>query len=163
MSKVVILMGSSSDRDHCKKIALKLEDFGIAVTMRVASAHKVPLRALDVLREHEGPETVFITVAGRSNALSGFTDANTFCPVIACPPYSDKFSGADLFSSIRMPSGVAPMLVLEPGEAALAAAKILAASDETLREKVRLFQEKKRSELEEADAAVSQGSLMRPE
>ena len=46
--------------------------------------------------------------------------------MIACPPYSDRFAGADLYSSLRMPSGVAPAVVLEPAGAALLAAKILA-------------------------------------
>jgi 5-(carboxyamino)imidazole ribonucleotide mutase len=73
-------------------------------------------------------------MAGRSNALSGFTDTQTFCPVIACPPYSDKFAGADIYSSLRMPFFVAPMTVLEPANAALAAAKILALSDTQLQE-----------------------------
>jgi 5-(carboxyamino)imidazole ribonucleotide mutase len=56
--------------------------------------------------------------------------------VIACPPYSDRFGGSDLFSSLRMPSGVAPAVVLEPKGAALLAAKILALSDPDLRERV---------------------------
>jgi len=86
-----------------------------------------------------------------SNALSGFTDAQTYCPVIACPPYSDKFGGADLYSSIRMPSGVAPMTVLSPENAALAAAKILGISNHEIQKQIIDFQDKKRKELEEAD------------
>jgi len=35
-------------------------------------------------------------------------------PVVTCPPYSDRFGGADVFSSLRMPSNVAPALVLDP-------------------------------------------------
>ena len=38
----------------------------------------------------------------------------------------------DLLSSVRMPGGVAPLLVLEPEGAALAAAKILAIGDPAL-------------------------------
>ena len=76
---------------------------------------------------------MYITVAGRSNALSGFADANVVTPVIICPPYSGTFNGADLFSSIRMPSGVCPMLVQDPENAGLAAAKILAVYDATIR------------------------------
>ena len=70
-------------------------------------------RLLDVLAEYEasGEVGVYITVAGRSNALSGMADANVTAPVIACPPYSDKYGGADLYSSLRMPSGVAPAVV----------------------------------------------------
>jgi 5-(carboxyamino)imidazole ribonucleotide mutase len=97
---------------------------------------------------------VFITIAGMSNALSGFTDAQTHCPVIACPPYSDKFAGADLYSSIRMPSGVAPLTILSPENAALAAAKILGLSNPDIQKHIIDFQDKKRKELEDADNAL---------
>lgn len=95
--------------------------------MRVASAHKTPSRLIELLNNYEKDPRpkVYITVAGRSNALSGFADASVSAPIICCPPVSSAFGGADLYSSIRMPSGVAPMLVLEPANAALAAAKIL--------------------------------------
>ena len=79
---------------------------------------------------------VYITVAGRSNALSGMVDANVAAPVIACPPYSEAFGGADLFSSLRMPSGVAPAVVLDPAGAAQLAAKILAVGDPKLRARI---------------------------
>jgi len=83
---------------------------------------------------------VFITVAGRSNALSGFTDAQTYCPVIACPPVGEAFGGSDVFSSLRMPSGITPMVLPELENAALAAAKIIALSDERIRIMVTSFQ-----------------------
>ena len=154
MARVIIIMGSEQDRNHCEKIGKALERLGVPSVMRVASAHKVPLKALEIIREYEKEPVVFITVAGRSNALSGFVDANTARPVIACPPYGDKFGGADLYSSIRMPSGVAPMLVLEPEESALAAAKILALGNDKLTEAVRSVQESKRAEIERADAGM---------
>lgn len=151
MGKVVIIMGSSADREHCEKIKKSLDAFNIECIMRVASAHKVPLKVLEIIREYENETVVFITVAGRSNALSGFVDANTTKPVIACPPYGDKFSGADIFSTIRMPSGVAPMLVLEPAEAALAAAKILALVNSYVAIKIAQFQKERKDEIEKAD------------
>ncbi|MGB4644318.1 MAG: 5-(carboxyamino)imidazole ribonucleotide mutase [Dictyoglomaceae bacterium] len=152
--KVVIIMGSKGDLEWCKRIANTLEKFEVPYTMRVASAHKVPLKVLDIIKDYEKEDVVFITVAGRSNALSGFTDANTTKPVIACPPYSDKFSGVDVFSTLRMPSGVAPLTVLEPEEAALSAIKILALKYPELNEKVRRYQEEKRAEIEKADEEV---------
>lgn len=45
----VILMGSASDMDHAEQIAAGLKDFGIAYELRVASAHKVPALALEIL------------------------------------------------------------------------------------------------------------------
>ena len=107
--------------------------------------------------ERDGLARVFITVAGRSNALSGVVDANSRHPVIACPPYSDRFGGMDLLSTVRMPGGVAPMLVLEPEAAALAAAKILAVADQQLGERIAAAQAKSR-QLAMEDDREAQGA-----
>jgi len=154
MAKVIIIMGSKSDLSHCEKIAKVLKEFDVDYVMRIASAHKTPERVLEIIREYEEEDVVFITVAGRSNALSGFVDANTLHPVIACPPYSDKFAGADIFSSLRMPSGVAPLTILEPESAAIAAIKILAIKDKKLKEKLKEYQQKKKKEIEDADRDI---------
>jgi 5-(carboxyamino)imidazole ribonucleotide mutase len=151
MSKVVIIMGSKADLEWASQISKVLQSFEIENISRIASAHKVPLKCYNLIKEYEKENVVFITIAGMSNALSGFTDAQTHCPVIACPPYSDKFGGADLYSSIRMPSGVAPLTILSPENAALAAAKILGLSNPEIRKRIIDFQDKKRKELEEAD------------
>jgi len=102
---------------------------------------------LEIIKEFEEEDVVFVTVAGRSNALSGFVDANTARPVIACPPYSDKFAGLDILSSLRMPSGVAPMVVLEPENTALAVAKIFALKDKQILEAVNEYQREKKEEI----------------
>lgn len=151
MSRVVIIMGSKADLDWAEQISRVLKGFEIEVISRIASAHKVPLKCYNLIKDYEKENVVFITIAGMSNALSGFTDAQTHCPVIACPPYSDKFGGADIYSSIRMPSGVAPLTVLSPENAALAAAKILGLSNPGIQKRIIEFQDKKRKELEEAD------------
>lgn len=154
MSKVVIIMGSKADLEWAKQISNVLLSFGIEIVTRIASAHKVPLKCYNLIKEYEKENVVFITIAGMSNALSGFTDAQTHCPVIACPPYSDKFAGADLYSSIRMPSGVAPLTIVSPENAALAAAKILGLSNSGIQKRIIDFQDKKRKELEDADLAL---------
>jgi phosphoribosylaminoimidazole carboxylase PurE protein len=87
---------------------------------------------------------VYITVAGRSNALSGFVDAQVTAPVIACPPESEAFGGLDILSSLRMPRGVAPLVVLEPENAALAAAKMLGMVSAGMRGAVAHAQERER-------------------
>jgi 5-(carboxyamino)imidazole ribonucleotide mutase/phosphoribosylaminoimidazole-succinocarboxamide synthase len=134
-SLVVILMGSKSDLEHSQKIADACKGYGIETVLRIGSAHKTVEHMLTILREYEADvrPKVYITVAGRSNALSGFTDGAVSAPVIACPPVSDMFGGADVFSSVRMPSGIAPALVLEPANAALLAAKILGLVDPDVR------------------------------
>jgi len=152
--KVVILMGSKADYDFSRKIADYLEKFGVKYEFRVASAHKTPEKVLEVLRKYEAEHVVYITVAGRSNALSGMVDANTIKPVIACPPYSEKFAGADVFSSLRVPSGIGMVVTLEPESAAIAAAKIFALEDKELAKKVVDYQSNKRKEIEAADAEI---------
>lgn len=147
---VVILMGSKSDFDFAKNIGDTLDDFNVEYIYRVASAHKTPQKVLQITEEYKN--VVYITVAGRSNALSGFVDANTTSPVIACPPYSSKLGGMDIISSLRMPSGVASKVVLEPENAALAAVKIIALKDPEIQKKIEEFQKKGREKLENADS-----------
>ncbi len=139
---VVILMGSRADNAHCQKIVEALDPFGVEVVLRIGSAHKTPGHVLQMLAGYEADPRpkVYITIAGRSNALSGFVDGAVCAPVIACPPVSEAFGGADLYSSLRMPSGIAPGVVLDPGNAALLAAKILGLVDPAIQEKVRTVQ-----------------------
>ncbi len=155
--KVVIIMGSKQDLEHSKKIAEKLKELEVEYVLRIASAHKTPLKVLEILKEYENEDVVFITVAGKSNALSGFVDANTIKPCIACPPYSDKYSGFDIFSTLRMPSGVAPLTVLEPEGAALSALKILSLKDKNLEIKIKEYQEKIKKEIENSDKELRIG------
>jgi phosphoribosylaminoimidazole carboxylase PurE protein len=139
---VVILLGSRSDMEHRAAIARGLDRFDISHETRIASAHRVTRYLLDLLDgyDRDGQPRVYITVAGRSNALSGVVDANSRHPVIACPPYGERFGGMDLLSTVRMPGGVVPMLVLEPEGAALAAAKILAMGDPALAQRIAAWQ-----------------------
>jgi 5-(carboxyamino)imidazole ribonucleotide mutase len=151
--KVVVILGSGSDEGFSQRITDALKGFGVNYEVRVASAHKTPGKLLQILKAYEAREDriVYITVAGRSNALSGFVDANTSKPVIACPPYSDKFNGADIFSTLRMPSGVCPLVVLEPEAAALAAMKILALGRPELEEGIRRHHRQIRGRVDAAD------------
>lgn len=154
--QAVIVLGSKSDIEFGKTIARGLERFGVTHETRIASAHRVTRYLLDLLDAYERAEQprVYITVAGRSNALSGVVDANVRHPVIACPPYSDRYGGMDLLSSVRMPGGVAPLLVLEPESAALAAAKILAVGDPVLGERIAAWQRGQREQVLADDREV---------
>ena len=158
MSKplVIILMGSKADMDHSTKISEACKQYGLEAVLRIASAHKTPEHALSILREYEADERprVYITVAGRSNALSGFTDGSVSAPVIACPPASESFGGADVFSSLRMPSGIAPAVVLDPANAALLAAKIFGVANAEVREQVKVSQRRAAEKIIEDDSSV---------
>jgi 5-(carboxyamino)imidazole ribonucleotide mutase len=155
MAKVLIIMGSARDLDFSKRIETTVKKFGLECELRVASAHKTPEKVKKIIEENKEKEVVYITVAGRSNALSGFVDANTEKPVIAAPPYSDKFGGADIFSSLRMPSGVAPMVVLEAEQAALAAVKIIALTKKELQRKISEYQEMYKKKIEKEDKEIN--------
>lgn len=152
--KVIVLMGSERDLDFCRKIAKYLELLGVDYEFRVASAHKTPEQALQIIMDFEKEKIVYITVAGRSNALSAFVDANTSNPVIACPPISEKFGGADIFSSLRVPSGIGSVVTIEPEGAAIAAAKIFALEDETIRKLVKEHQSAKKKILSKANEKI---------
>jgi 5-(carboxyamino)imidazole ribonucleotide mutase len=155
-SLVVILMGSKADMDHSTKISDACKQYGLETVLRIASAHKTPEHALSILHEYEADDRpkVYITVAGRSNALSGFIDGSVSAPVIACPPPSDSFGGVDVFSSLRMPSGIAAAVVLEPANAALLAAKIFGVTNAEVREQVKASQKRAADKIIEDDASV---------
>ena len=71
---------------------------------------------------------VYITIAGRSNALSGFVAANSAFPTLACPPFSDKTDMlVNIHSTIQMPSNTPVLTVLDPGNCALAVKRIFGA------------------------------------
>ena len=74
-------MGSTSDEPHAKKITDKLDEYGIEWEQHAASAHKQPLKVIEILEANkEKNNIVYITIAGRSNALSGFVAANSEFP-----------------------------------------------------------------------------------
>lgn len=152
--KAVIIMGSDRDLDFSREIAKYLKLLGVNYEFRVASAHKTPERVLEILKEFENEKVVYVTVAGRSNALSAFIDGNASKPVIACPPYSEKFGGADIYSSLRVPSGIGSVVTIEPEGAAIATAKILGLEDAELEANVKTYQEGKRKELDKANEQV---------
>jgi len=152
--KVIVIMGSERDLEFCREIAKHLKILGVDYEFRVASAHKTPEKVLAILKEFEGEKIVYITVAGRSNALSAFVDANTSKPVIACPPYSEKFAGADIFSSLRVPSGIGSLVTIEPEGAAIAAAKIFALENRDLEKCVKDYQSAKKKAIEKANGDV---------
>jgi len=152
--KAVIIMGSERDLDFSREIAKYLTLLGVTYEFRVASAHKTPEKVLEIIKEFENQKVVFITVAGRSNALSAFIDGNTAKPVIACPPYSEKFGGADIYSSLRVPSGIGTVVTIEPEGAAIAVVKILGLEDAVLLANVKSYQLDKREELEKANESV---------
>ena len=125
--KAVLIMGSTSDQHHADKITSTLDTLEVRHETHAASAHKNPEKVLEIIRSY-GPEeaVVFVTIAGRSNALSGFVAANTSKPTIGSPPFSDKVDmSINIHSTLQMPSMTPVLTVLDPGNCALAVHRIL--------------------------------------
>jgi 5-(carboxyamino)imidazole ribonucleotide mutase len=136
---VPILMGSKADEDHARKIAEVLAEYGVKTELYVCSAHKVPELVLEIVNDFNktDDDICYITIAGRSNGLSGVVSANSVHPVIACPPFKDKADYlTNIHSSIQMPSDTPAMTVVDPQNAAMAALRILALTDKKLRKQI---------------------------
>ena len=119
-------MGSTSDEPHAKKITEKLDKYNIEWEQHAASAHKQPLKVLEILEVNKNKQNIiYITIAGRSNALSGFVAANSEFPTIGCPPFSDKSDMlVNIHSTLQMPSQTPVLTVIDPGNCALAVKRI---------------------------------------
>ncbi len=154
---VVILMGSGADREHCQKIAGVLAGLEVDHVQRIGSAHKTPEHVLELIEQYESGDRpiIWVTVAGRSNALSAFVDAKVTSPVVSCPPLGMP---EDVWSSLRMPSDVAPLVVLDPANAGLAAAKIAALHDPRLRERIAAHKAAEARKVTAADEEIQRGS-----
>ncbi|KAM8890599.1 bifunctional phosphoribosylaminoimidazole carboxylase/phosphoribosylaminoimidazole succinocarboxamide synthetase isoform 1-T1 [Synchiropus picturatus] len=126
MGRVVVLMGSTSDMAHCEKIKKSCASYGVPCVLRVTSAHKGPDETLRIKAEYEGDgvPTVFVAVAGRSNGLGPVMSGNTAYPVINCPPLTPDWGAQDVWSSLRMPSGLGCSTIMSPEAAAQFAAQV---------------------------------------
>nr|XP_055241024.1 bifunctional phosphoribosylaminoimidazole carboxylase/phosphoribosylaminoimidazole succinocarboxamide synthetase isoform X2 [Gorilla gorilla gorilla] len=137
--RVVVLMGSTSDLGHCEKIKKACGNFGIPCELRVTSAHKGPDETLRIKAEYEGDgiPTVFVAVAGRSNGLGPVMSGNTAYPVISCPPLTPDWGAQDVWSSLRLPSGLGCSTILSPEGSAQFAAQIFGLSNHLVWSKLR--------------------------
>lgn len=107
MSKVLIMMGSESDRERMEKAVPILKDAGVDTEVIVSSAHRDPDKTAELARTaEERGFAVVITGAGLAAALPGVVAAHTKLPVIGVP-LSAALGGLDALLSIaQMPPGV---------------------------------------------------------
>ena len=136
MPKVGIVMGSDSDLKVMSKAADMLKELKIDYEMKIISAHRQPDELIAWARgaEERGLK-VMIAGAGMAAALPGMCAALFTLPVIGVPLSGKNLDGMDaVFSIMQMPPGVPVATVAIDGakNAAILAAKILAASDEEL-------------------------------
>lgn len=135
---IVLLLGSESDQEFASKITAELDKWDVPYEIKIASAHKVPKKVAELVENYNKEEGIcYITIAGRSNGLSGVTAASSVHPVIACPPFNDKDDMmVNIHSTLQMPSDVPVLTVLDPKNAAQAAIRILGLGDSKLKEKI---------------------------
>jgi phosphoribosylaminoimidazole carboxylase / phosphoribosylaminoimidazole-succinocarboxamide synthase len=134
--RVILWRGSESDQTHAFSDALgELRDLMTVVT---CSVHKEPVAAARILHRmaHEVPDSVVIAYIGRSNGAGPTLSAMSTIPVITVPASVKDFPD-DVWSSLRAPSSVPVMTVLEPSNAVLAAMQILSARNPRLYARVR--------------------------
>lgn len=152
MAKVSILMGSDSDLPIMSKAAAMLEKFGIDYEMKVISAHREPDVFVEYAKSAESKGIdVIIAGAGGAAHLPGMCAAIFPLPVIGIPMKTSDLGGVDsLYSIVQMPSGIPVATVAINGgkNAGILAAKILAASDADLLEKLKAYSEKMKTEVE---------------
>src|SRR6476619_6554768 len=144
---VSIVMGSDSDLEIMTAAAKALDDFDIAYEIDVTSAHRSPARTSEYARNAAGCGVkVIIAGAGGAAHLAGVIAAETTLPVIGVPIPS-VLNGLDsLLSIVQMPAGI-PVATVAIGKAGatnagILAAQILATSDASIAEKMKVHKEK---------------------
>ncbi|WP_077611196.1 5-(carboxyamino)imidazole ribonucleotide mutase [Clostridium sp. Marseille-P2415] len=145
MAKVSIVMGSDSDMPVMAQAADVLEKLGVAFEITVISAHREPDIFFEYAKTAEARGIkVIIAGAGKAAHLPGMCAALFPMPVIGIPMKTSDLGGVDsLYSIVQMPSGIPVATVAINGgtNAGILAAKILAASDAELLEKLKEYSE----------------------
>ncbi len=155
---VGVIMGSDSDWPVMRAAAEALREFDVPHEVRVVSAHRTPHAMLEYAGAAAGRGLkVIIAGAGGAAHLPGMVASATVLPVIGVPVPLKYLDGMDsLLSIVQMPAGV-PVATVSIGgarNAGLLAVRILAASDQGLRERMQRFQDDLRSLVAEKDAAL---------
>jgi 5-(carboxyamino)imidazole ribonucleotide mutase len=163
---VGIVMGSDSDWPTMSAAAQALAEFEVPYEADVVSAHRMPEDMVRYGREaHTRGLRVIIAGAGGAAHLPGMLAALTPLPVIGVPVALKYLDGMDsLLSIVQMPAGV-PVATVSIGNArnaGLLAARILAASDPQLQQRMLDFQAELRSQAQAKGATVRTAASSSP-
>ncbi len=155
---VVIIAGSSSDREHIDALEEALSKYEIASEVRIASAHKQPNKVIELIREYDSIKghLVYIAVAGGTDALSGMLAFHSIRPVISCAPEYDNANRKGARGTINMscltnPLGSSNSFVGRADNAVRFAAQCFSYCNPELAYKLKLEANQKVAVLEEAD------------
>lgn len=105
--KVAIFFGSKSDTEIMREAAKALKEFGIEYKAFILSAHRVPEKLVETIKDIEvqGCE-VIIAGAGLAAHLPGVIASQTTLPVIGVP-INGAINGLDsLYSIVQMPKSI---------------------------------------------------------
>ena len=153
-------MGSDSDLPTMQPAVQVLEQFGVAVEVRVLSAHRTPLEMVEFAQmARERGFKVIIAGAGGAAHLPGMLASLTTLPVIGVPVQSRALSGVDsLHSIVQMPAGI-PVATVAIGNglnAGLLAAQILATADPRLAQEISDYRDGLHGQVIAKDARLQQ-------
>lgn len=146
MSKVAVIMGSTSDLPVMQDAIDILKGFDIKVDVDIVSAHRTPEKLFDFSRNaHINGYVVVIAGAGGAAHLPGMVASMSPLPVIGVPvKSSNSIDGWDsVLSILQMPGGVPVATVALNGakNAGILAAQIIGSSDKCVQDKVILYKE----------------------
>lgn len=156
--KVAIFFGSKSDTETMRGAANALKEFGIEYKAYILSAHRVPEKLEEVIRncESQGCE-VIIAGAGLAAHLPGVIASQTILPVIGVP-VNGAIGGLDaLYSIVQMPKSipVATVGINNSYNAGMLAVQMLSIKYQEIKEKLQAFRvEMKRKFIEENGEGV---------
>ena len=140
--KVAIIFGSKSDTDVMKGAANALKEFGVDYKAYVLSAHRVPEKLTETIKEAENSGCeVIIAGAGLAAHLPEVIASQTVLPVIGVP-IKAAVEGLDaLFSIVQMPKSipVATVGINNSYNAGMLAVQILSLKYPEIKEKLVQF------------------------
>lgn len=159
---VAVVMGSENDLSVMQGCIDQLKEFGIQPIVRVLSAHRTPVQAMQFAQTaaQKGIK-IIIAAAGMAAHLGGAMAANSHLPIIAVPlQASEGPCGLDaLLAMVQMPPGmpVGTMAIGKAGakNAAIYAVQMLALSDPTLEKKLIEFRQKQTEKALQKDAQLN--------
>ncbi len=159
MSKVAVIMGSTSDLPVMQEAIDILKGFDIEVEVDIVSAHRTPDKLFEYGKTaHTREIKVIIAAAGGAAHLPGMIASLSPLPVIGVPvKSSNSIDGWDsVLSILQMPGGVPVATVALNGakNAGILAAQILGTSDKCMLDKILTYKEGLKQKVMEGAAGI---------
>lgn len=154
MSKVAIIMGSTSDLKVMQAAVDILKGFDIETEVDIVSAHRTPEKLFDFAQNaHTRGVSVIIAGAGGAAHLPGMVASLSPLPVIGVPvKSSNSVDGWDsILSILQMPNGVPVATVALDGaqNAGILAAQIIGSHDKCVLDKLLAYKQGLKIKVEE--------------